>query len=166
MIIYLIGFMGTGKSAVSKALAQKRPGYTEYDMDSLIESEEGMPISRIFEARGEEYFRDAETRVLTELSLKDNAIISCGGGTVLRSQNRDIIKNSGRAILLTAKPDTILDRLQNDTTRPLLNNKHDLASITTLLESRRSAYSDAADTIIATDGKDPSTIASEVLAAL
>ena len=105
--IFLIGFMGTGKTTVSKALASLLP-MEEMDTDAYIAALEGMSISRIFEEKGETYFRDRETRLLEELKVKKGYIISCGGGMALREENRQKMKEAGKVVLLTARPETIL----------------------------------------------------------
>ena len=166
MNIFLIGFMGTGKSAVSKELKALLPDHTEYDMDAEIVSREGMPISEIFAQKGEEYFRDAETALLRELAAGDNAVVSCGGGTVLREINRSIIKDKGLAVLLTAEPETVLKRTEGDTSRPLLKGRRDPDSIRELMDAREEAYRAAADIVITTDDKDPGEIAGIIRSAL
>lgn len=79
MNIFLIGFMGTGKSTISAVLG-KELSTEVIEMDELIVKRQGMPISQIFETRGEEYFRELETGLLVELQQRDGVIVSCGGG--------------------------------------------------------------------------------------
>ena len=117
--IVLIGFMGSGKSTISEYL------HTLFDMeiiemDQMIAQREGMSISDIFETRGEEYFRNLETSLLIEMQERSNVVISCGGGVPLREQNVVEMKKNGRVVLLTASPETILERVKDSHERPLL----------------------------------------------
>ena len=89
-------------------------------MDQLIAEREGMSISDIFETYGEEYFRNMETNLLIEMQEKKNVIISCGGGVAMRERNVAEMKKNGRVVLLTAHPQTILDRVKDSDDRPLL----------------------------------------------
>lgn len=101
MNIFLIGFMGTGKSTISAVLG-KELSTEVIEMDELIVKRQGMPISQIFETRGEEYFRELETGLLVELQQRDGVIVSCGGGTPMRECNVAEMKKSGIIVLLTA----------------------------------------------------------------
>ena len=159
--IVLIGFMGTGKTTVAKAL-QQRFGMDIIEMDQIIAEREGMSIPEIFEKRGEPYFRDAETRLLIELQQKKNAVISCGGGTPLREVNAAEMKKNGKVVLLTARPETVLARVREDHGRPLLENNKNLSHITELMEQRRPKYEAAADIIVKTDGRSAEEICSEI----
>lgn len=159
--IVLIGFMGTGKTTVAKAL-QQRFGMDIVEMDQIIAAREGMSISEIFASRGEAYFRDAETHLLIELQQRENVIISCGGGTPLREVNTAEMKKIGRVILLTARPETVLARVEADHGRPLLENNKDLSHIAAMMEQRRPRYEAAADVIIDTDGKSAEEICGEI----
>lgn len=150
--IFLIGFMGCGKSTIARALSEKL-GVIQVEMDELIVEEQGMPITEIFEKYGEEHFRDIETDLVHRLQEKDGCVVSCGGGAVLREENRDMMKQSGVIVLLTAKPETILERVKNSTKRPVLNGNMNVEYITELMERRRACYEDAADITVATDGK-------------
>ena len=92
-------------------------------MDQIIAEREGMTISDIFEVYGEQYFRNLETNLLIEMQSKTNVVISCGGGTPMRECNVVEMKKNGRVVLLTAKPETILDRVKDSHDRPLIENK-------------------------------------------
>ena len=133
--IYLIGFMGTGKTTVSKEL-HKLLGYHELDMDGEIEEREHMKIKDMFDAYGEEYFRTKETNLVMELEQKSGYIVSCGGGVVLRSENVASMKKGGVVILLTAEPKTIYERVHMSTNRPLLNGNMNVEYIAMLMEKR------------------------------
>ena len=104
--IILIGFMGTGKSTISKELHEKT-GRREIDLDAYITEKSGMTINDIFAKSGETAFRDLESACLAEVLKNDQQIVSCGGGTVLRTGNVAEMKKHGRIILLTATAQTI-----------------------------------------------------------
>ena len=163
--LVLIGFMGAGKSTVSDYF------HTHYnmdviEMDRIISEREGMSISEIFETRGEEYFRGCETALLIEMQSRKNVIISCGGGVPMRERNVAEMKKNGRVILLCAEPETVLARLKDDHSRPLLENNKNVDFIRDLMEKRRDKYEAAAEIIIHTDHKDVREICDEILAKL
>ena len=137
--IYLLGFMGTGKSSVGEALA-RRLELDFIDLDSLIEDKEGKEIVDIFKEKGEEYFRQKETETLQEVSKKQNLVVACGGGIVLKEENLKIMEASGIPICLKAEPQTIYERTKNDTFRPLLNVENPYARIKELLLQRQPFY--------------------------
>ncbi|MBE5916326.1 MAG: shikimate kinase [Pseudobutyrivibrio ruminis] len=163
--IVLIGFMGTGKSTISAYLSEQF-GMEAIDMDQVISEREGMPISRIFEIHGEEYFRNAETNLLKELQTKKNVVISCGGGTPLREENVVEMKKNGKVVLLTAKPETIFNRVKDNHDRPLIENNKSVEFIEELMLKRKDKYIAAADVIIETDNKDKQQICHELIDAL
>ena len=117
--IVLIGFMGAGKSTISEFLKNSF-AMEVIEMDQIIAEREGMTISDIFEVYGEQYFRNLETNLLIEMQSKTNVVISCGGGTPMRECNVVEMKKNGRVVLLTAKPETILDRVKDSHDRPLI----------------------------------------------
>ncbi len=160
--VCLIGFMGAGKSTVS-ALLSDEFAMQVVEMDQVIAEREGMSISEIFEVYGEEYFRNAETNLLIEMQSKTNVIISCGGGVPLRERNVEEMRKNGKVVLLTAKPETILDRLKDDHSRPLLENNKNVEFVGGLMESRRQKYEAAADIVIETDGKNEIQICEELI---
>ncbi len=148
--IYLVGFMGCGKSAVAQELGGQT-GLNVIDTDAEIVMRERMEISAIFADRGESAFRDIETNVLRDISEERGNIISCGGGIVLRDENITVMKRNGIVVLLTAEPETIYGRICNDDKRPLLNDDMSVKHISDMLGERRSLYEKAADIIIKTD---------------
>ena len=160
--ILLIGFMGTGKSTIASRLSEAT-GMKVAEMDQIIAGREGMTIPEIFEKYGEEYFRNAETSLLAELQSGTNMVISCGGGVPLRENNLTEMRKNGKVILLTALPETILDRLKDDHSRPLLENNKNAGFIRELMEKRRDRYEAAADMIISTDGKTDLEICAEIM---
>ena len=161
--IYLIGFMGAGKSMIARALV-KKTGAESAEMDELIERQQGMAITEIFQKYGEEHFRNLETELLRSLAEKTDLIVSCGGGSVLRDENAALMKENGCIVLLTATPETIYERVKDSKNRPVLNGNMNVAYIRELMEKRRARYEAVADVRIATDGKDADTICEEILA--
>ena len=160
--IFLIGFMGCGKSTIARRLSQKL-GMEQVEMDEQIVQEQGMPITEIFEKYGEEHFRDIETDLVKRLRQKNGVIVSCGGGAVLREENRRIMKDSGAIIWLTADPETIFERVKHSMNRPVLNGRMNVEYITELMEQRRNCYEAAADFMVSTDGKEIDAICEEIL---
>ena len=163
--LVLIGFMGAGKSTVSDYF-HTMFGMEVIEMDRIIAEREDMSISDIFETRGEEYFRDCETNLLIEMQSKKNVIISCGGGVPMRDRNVAEMKKNGRVILLSVEPETVLTRLKDDHSRPLLENNKNVDFVRGLMEKRRAKYEAAADIIISTDHKSVQEICDEILAKL
>ena len=159
--IYLVGFMGCGKSAIGRVLA--RMTYRRFmDTDALIVEQEGMPISQIFEERGEAYFRRVETEVLKKLTKEKKRIISCGGGVAMRTENVEEMRRGGHIVLLSAKPETILKRVARDENRPLLKGRKTIEGITELMEARLPHYQAAAYITVATDDRSMEDIAAEI----
>lgn len=162
--IFLIGFMGSGKSTVARGL--KAALNTEIiEMDALIAEQQGMPITEIFEKFGESYFRDLETNLLLDIQKKEGVIVSCGGGVVIRQENTAYMKKSGMVVLLSATPETVYNRVKDSTDRPVLNGNMNVGYIAQLQEKRRAMYEAAADITIVTDGKSVDEICKEILAA-
>jgi shikimate kinase len=159
--IYLIGFMGTGKSTVSRHL-KSLTGAKELDMDREIVRENDMSISDMFEQYGEEYFRDKETQMVQKIAAMEPAIVSCGGGAVLRAENVKMMKESGKIVLLTATPQTVYLRVRHSKDRPILNGHMNVEYIEELMEKRRAVYEKACDLRVATDEKTPEQIAREI----
>lgn len=136
--IILVGFMGTGKTVTGRALAE-RTGMELVDMDSLIEKQQGKTIPDIFAQDGEAAFRAMERRMVQELSKRSGLVISTGGGIVLNPENITDFEKTGLVVCLTASPETIFQRLENDTSRPLLSGDKK-GQISALLEKRKPLY--------------------------
>jgi len=160
--IVLIGFMGTGKSIIGRDLV-KRLEMPCKDTDAMIVKRSGMEISEIFERHGEAYFRELESQVVKEVSQETNTIIFCGGGVVLNKENVNNLRRGGRLILLRAKPETILERLTGDETRPVLKDNLSLEGIQEIMNKRNQAYNEAADIAIDTDNKSVEEISLEII---
>ena len=160
--IFLIGFMGAGKSTISDYL-KNALAMDVVEMDQCIVERQGMSISDIFETYGEEYFRELETNLLIEMQSQSNVVVSCGGGVPRSERNVVERMKNGRVVLLTAKPETILERVKDNHDRPLLENNKTVPFIADLMEKRRAKYEAAADIVIETDGKSELEICEEMI---
>lgn len=144
--IILCGFMGSGKTVTGKSLAN-RLNMDFIDIDTFIEEQEKTSINDIFEKKGEEYFRCIETKAAITLGNLQNTVISCGGGTVLKQENLAALKQNGEVFYLSVTPETVIKRLKNNSSRPLLAEDKEV-KIKTLLKSRSPIYEGAADYVI------------------
>lgn len=160
--IFLIGFMGAGKSTIAMQL-HRQYGREVLEMDQVIEEREGMRISDLFERHGEEYFRGLETRLLEELEGRENLVVSCGGGAPLRVCNVEAMKRSGWVVYLTATPETVLERVKNSHNRPVIEKNKNVTFISELMGQRREKYEAAADLTIATDRRTAEEICEEIM---
>lgn len=161
--IVLIGFMGSGKTTIGRAL-EKKTHITLVDTDELIEKAEGYKISEIFANKGEEYFRKCESEVLKKLiSEYGTKIISTGGGIVVKAENISLLKQLGKVFYLRIKPETVVKRLEGDRTRPLLAGEDKLIKAGRLMAGRRELYEKASDKIIDVDELLEEEILEEVL---
>lgn len=158
--IVLCGFMGCGKTTVGKELATLLK--MEFvDLDEWIEQSEGLTVSEIFEKKGEEYFRTAETKAAEVLGQKKGLVIACGGGTVLRPENVLSLKKNGVIFYLSVTADVVKRRLKADTSRPLLAKDKEKA-IDALLNTRKPLYEKAADFTVDAD-TDPQATVNQIL---
>ena len=144
--IYLVGFMGTGKSVVGRELAKKNKRQF-IDLDELIELKEKRRICDIFIKEGEPYFRRIEKNVLKEVSRERKFIVACGGGIVIDKENIQLMKKTGLIICLTATPKVIFKRVSGYKHRPKLNVAQPKKQIEFLLKLRSSYYAQADKTI-------------------
>jgi len=162
--IYLVGFMGTGKSVVGRILADKlKKDFVE--IDELIQQREGKPIIDIFSQDGEAYFRSLEKKVLKELSSKQDLVVSCGGGLVCNEGNLRLLKETGWVFCLKAGAKAIYERTKEHVHRPLLNVEDPLKMIEELLE-KRAPYYNKAHYFINTEGVQPSVAADKIIAVI
>jgi shikimate kinase len=161
MNIILIGFMGSGKTSTGRILANQL-GCKFLDTDQIVEQKNGLTCAKIFEQRGEEFFRKQETAALKELRGVDGAVIATGGGIVLSADNRKFLKNLGSIVYLKTEPAEILKRVANDATRPLLSQENKLAEIQNMLAVRQPLYLAAAQCIVATQTGQPEKAAAEI----
>ncbi|SFB32623.1 shikimate kinase [Acetitomaculum ruminis DSM 5522] len=160
--IFLIGFMGSGKSTIAKKI-YKKYGYKLVEMDELIEKNENMTINEMFEKYGEEHFRNIESNTLIEMSKENNLVVSCGGGVVLRKENAEYMKKNGVVVWLNASAKSIYDRIKNTDNRPLLKGNMNEEYIKELMDKRYEKYKACADIVIDTDRKKLMEIADEVI---
>ncbi|HEX9665418.1 MAG TPA: shikimate kinase [Thermodesulfobacteriota bacterium] len=159
--IYLLGFMGAGKTSVGKILAKKlRLKFC--DLDEIIESECGKTVSRIFSEHGEDFFRDLESMKLRSVSKNSGQIVATGGGIVLRQVNWEVMERAGITVYLKTSPDVVWNRIKNDTSRPLLQVEKPFEKVNELLSMRIPLY-EKADLIIETENKSPENIAAYII---
>ncbi len=164
--IALIGFMGTGKTAVGRLLAE-RLGREFIELDVLIEEKAGKTIPEIFKQEGEIAFREREIEATREVAEKENAVIACGGGVVLNQINVDRLRKQSVIVYLTASPDAILKRTSSDKDeRPLLVAEDKAAKVDALLKSREPFYERAADITVDTSELEVTGVVEQILAGL
>lgn len=138
MNIYIVGFMGTGKSTVGKELARNM-GRKFLDMDQLIESRIGKSIPEIFSERGEAYFRQEEKKLAYEIAMTNNKVVATGGGTILDEDVRALFSDNGILICLFTSSENLISRLSRTDKRPLLRD--DLENkVKRLIEERKEIY--------------------------
>ena len=147
-IFYLCGFMASGKSTIGPILANTL-GCKFIDLDEKIEEREKKRITQIFSDKGEDYFRQTETELLLEIAIGERLIISLGGGTLIKPENRDFIMSTGKLIFLKTSPRIAFERLKYKKDRPVLINKEDdevdeetyIKRIEELMNERKDFYS-------------------------
>lgn len=161
--VVLIGMRGAGKSSVGAMLAG-RLGRELIEMDRLIVDEARMSIPKIVEKYGWEHFRAIETLVTQQVSQREGAINSTGGGVILNHQNVQALRSNGIVFWLDVSADNILQRIDEDPNRPLLTEKASLREeIETVLAKRKELYRGAADEVVDSNGKLPEQVAEEIL---
>ena len=160
--IVLIGFMGAGKSSVGRTLA-RMTGLPRFDTDEMVAARFSLTVSEIFETRGEEAFREAEADALRELAGKRGAIITTGGGILLRAGNADLMRGLGTVVHLEADEETLFRRINRRTTRPLLRTENPRATLTELLRVRLPLYRTAADLEVDTSHLTHDEVATKIL---
>ncbi len=161
--IALIGFMGTGKSSVGRALAKKL-GWKFIELDATIEQNAGKPIPQIFKQDGEIVFREIEIQTVKDIARGKHIVISCGGGVVLNKINIDRLKEHGVVVYLMASPAAISKRTSRDKlVRPLLNVEDPVGRIKELLKFRKPFYERAADITINTSRLTVEEVAEEIV---
>lgn len=150
MKIFLIGFMGSGKSVSGRKLASSL-GLSFADLDTLIEQNYKMTIPGIFSQFDETVFRKLETKVLTDFIKNDNFVLSCGGGTPCFNNNMELIKKNGISVYIKLSPKSLVDRLiKSKTKRPLIQNiepEQLVSKIEEMLYYRENFYSQSNITI-------------------
>jgi len=145
--IFLIGFMGVGKSSTSRLLSRMLD-VKEVDTDALIVEKEGCNL---------------ETGTLRDIMEIEPCIVSCGGGMAMRQTNVEKMQEMGKIVLLSASPETIYSHVKDSTSRPLLNGNMNIPYIKKLMDERIPKYLAAADIVIETDGLDQKEVAAEIV---
>jgi shikimate kinase len=163
--IYLIGMMGAGKSTLGKLLAQ-RLEYRFLDTDTTIEQLNHQSITEIFQTAGEIEFRQLETQVLTEVSAYTRVVVATGGGIAIKLENWNYLQQ-GLVVWLDASIDTLVERVKEDRSRPILNTPRDLYSkLEEILTARRDRYAAADLHISITSTQTPIEIVDRILLAI
>ena len=152
--VILTGFMGTGKTEVGRRLARVL-GRPFVDTDGLVEAEAGRTVPEIFATAGEAKFRELERDAVARACDMPDAVVATGGGTLLDPENRRRLAAAGPIVCLAAAPETILGRIRNPATRPLLKNGNGRAGgisrVQALLDERAEVYAMATHTVDTTD---------------
>lgn len=156
--VFLVGFMGAGKTTVSRKLA-RLTGAASIDMDRFIERRCDKAIKDLFAEIGEEGFRAIESDVLRELAEGEPRFVSCGGGVVLKEENREILKGAGCVVYLKVTAEEAASRISDVSTRPLFGN---LEQAQRVIDGRLAFYEEVADLQIETAGRGSGSIAHEI----
>lgn len=160
--IILIGPMGSGKSTIGSIIARRL--HREFqDSDHFIEKRTGVDIACIFDIEGEQGFRERETNALSELLSQNNRVIATGGGSVLRPENQQLLKQKGYIIFLDTSVNQQMRRLAKDKKRPLLQTENPRARLEALFEERHPIYLDLADLAIKTDKRVARRLAADII---
>jgi len=156
--IVLIGFMGSGKTSIGRLVAQ-RLGFQFVDTDAIVVERVGMQVAEIFAKHGEPWFREQESAALRSLGILQRAVVSTGGGIVLHPRNRELLRELGFVVWLTASEEVIFERVSRNKKRPLLQTADPRTTVHELLERRRPLYEGAAQFTV-----DSSSLAHEAAA--
>jgi shikimate kinase len=160
--IILIGPMGSGKSTIGNLIA-KRLHREFQDSDHFIEDRTGVDISRIFDIEGEQGFRDRESNALRELLSQNNRVIATGGGSVMRKENQQLLKQKGYIVFLDTSVSQQMRRLARDKKRPLLQTENPRQRLEALFTERHPIYLDLADLAIKTDKRVARRLAADII---
>jgi shikimate kinase len=163
--VFLIGPMGSGKSAVGRLLARLLDA-PFYDSDAEIEHRTGVDIPYIFEKEGESRFREREREAIEELTRLEPVVLATGGGAVLLPENRRCLAERGHVVYLQTSVDQQAHRVRHAKHRPLLANVDPEAKLEQLMRERAALYLEIADTTVSTDGRKVQSVAEEILKAL
>lgn len=155
--------MGAGKSTVGRILA-RRLSKRFVDTDHEIEKRNGVTIPVIFEIEGEEGFRRREQELLADLAQEQGLVLSTGGGIVLKSENREVLRNHGFVVYLNARPELLADRTKHDRSRPLLNVEDPLTRLHELHAVRDPLYREVAHAVVETGRGAPQQVVQAILA--
>jgi len=159
--IFLIGFMGAGKTSVGRALAKKL-GLDFRDLDEVIGKGLGMTIPDIFSRFGEEFFRNEESKGLRSVAQAENQVIATGGGVILREENWEAMKDDGITIYLKASAEVLWNRVKSNLSRPLLQVEDPFERLQDLISKRVSLY-ERADLIVNTENIPPADVVEKII---
>jgi shikimate kinase len=157
-LIFIVGFMGAGKTTVGQALARQLE-YDFYDLDELISSSRGQAVQQIFSQQGETEFRRLESEAILSFSKLEHAVIALGGGAYVSEKNRFALREIGKTVWLDCPLELCLERIRGDQSRPLLGDE---AKMRSLLEQRRPAYHQA-DFVVQAGDRSPEELAREII---
>ena len=163
--LFLVGMMGSGKTTLGRALAQ-RLELPFIDTDRVLVDRTGVPVTTIFEIEGEDGFRRRESAVLAELACGEGHVVATGGGAVLTAANRQVMREGGTVIYLRARLEHLWERTRHDASRPLLATSDPRATLASLLEARDPLYREVAHIVVDTGAQAATTLVSRVVAAL
>jgi shikimate kinase len=161
-VLVLVGLPGSGKTTVGRQLA-RRLAIPFVDSDHAIENRLGCSVREYFEREGEARFRDIESAVLNDLSQTHTGVLSTGGGSVLRPENRQRLRERGHVFYLRSTPEEVFRRLRYDQNRPLLQVSDPMARLRDLFEARDPIYKEAAHDVIETNRPSVSTLVNMII---
>lgn len=159
--IVLIGMMGSGKTTIGKLLGEKLT-LRSIDIDVIIEQNEKRTISEIFQNEGEKYFRNIERETIKKNFTNKDLIISLGGGAFEDQLTQELLLKNSTVIYLKTSPNVILERIKNNTNRPLLKNQMTVEKIQSIILQRQKNY-ELANITILTNNKNTDKIVEEIL---
>lgn len=159
--IVLIGMMGSGKTTIGKLLGEKLT-FRSIDIDVIIEQNEKRTVSEIFQNEGEKYFRNIERETIKKNFTNKDLIISLGGGAFEDQLTQELLLKNSTVIYLKTSPNVILERIKNNTNRPLLKNQMTVEKIQSIILQRQKNY-ELANITILTDNKNTDKIVEEIL---
>ena len=163
--VFLIGPMGSGKSAVGRHLARLLR-FTFYDSDADIEAKTGVDIAYIFDKEGEAGFRLREKESIERLTGLDGVVLATGGGAVIDADNRRVLAERGTVVYLETSVDQQLERTRHGRHRPLLNDTDPQEKLKELMLRRAALYAEIADLTVSTNGRRVQVVAEEIYRAL
>lgn len=163
--VFLIGPMGSGKTAVGRHLARAL-GFDFQDSDTEVERRTGVDIAFIFEKEGEDGFRLREREVIEDLSGLEPIVLATGGGAILAPENRTALHERGRVVYLRASINQQMERTRHGRHRPLLQTADPRARLDELMREREPLYAGIADVTVTTDGRRVQAVAEEILRSL
>ena len=163
--LFLVGPMGAGKTTIGRFLAENL-NLEFFDLDAEIEDRCGANIPWIFDVEGEEGFRKRESKMLDEVTSRNGVLLATGGGAVLSESNRQILKQRGYVVYLSASVGQLLERTAHDRNRPLLQVDNPREVIEKLITDRDPLYKEVADLVVVTEKRKPQLVAEDIVAAV